>query len=252
MSQAAWDKTAAPFPSAWRGLRHPLRTAARRLGRGLARWAENDAPRRPDALADLVQAGHVHPTVQWWGDRPSIPAGARVSIGEDSIFCGSLMFHRPGAFRMGRRSYVGPRTEIRVTTAIELGEDVLISWGCTLLDTDMHSPLFSVRCRDVLIEGGRAGLTLADKDWSAVRCRPIVIYDKAWIAMGVIILPGVTIGEGCIVGAGSVVTRDLPAWTLAAGNPARAIRPVFAAERETAARQPAAEGNTGVPLAGVT
>jgi maltose O-acetyltransferase len=53
---------------------------------------------------------------------------------------------------------------------------------------------------------------------------PMVIGRNAWIGMGSIVLPGVRIGEGCVVGAGSVVTRDLEDFTVAVGNPARAIR----------------------------
>jgi len=45
-----------------------------------------------------------------------------------------------------------------------------------------------------------------------------------WIGGGAIVLPGVTIGDGCVIGAGSVVTRDLPTDTLAVGNPARIVR----------------------------
>lgn len=52
---------------------------------------------------------------------------------------------------------------------------------------------------------------------------PIVIDDHAWIAMGTIILSGVHIGEHAIVGAGSVVTHDVPAWAIAVGNPARVV-----------------------------
>ncbi len=214
-------------------LQRPFRALARRLGRRLSQWGAGSVLQRADALSELAMAGCVHPTVQWRGTL-KLPAGAEVRVGADSIFCGRLTFHRPGQFRMGQRSYVGPQTEIRVTTAIEIGDDVLISWGCTLMDTDMHALLFSERCRDVLIEGGRRGLTAADKEWSSVRCRPITIRSKAWIGMRVIILPGVTIGEGCIVGAGSVVTRDLPAWTVSAGNPARVLRSLPAMGREIA------------------
>ena len=53
---------------------------------------------------------------------------------------------------------------------------------------------------------------------------PMEIGRNSWIGMGSIVLPGVRIGEGCVVGAGSVVTRDLEDFTIAVGNPARAIR----------------------------
>ena len=54
--------------------------------------------------------------------------------------------------------------------------------------------------------------------------RKVIIERGAWLASGSIILPGVNVGEGSIVAAGSVVNRDVPSYTLVAGNPARAIR----------------------------
>lgn len=57
----------------------------------------------------------------------------------------------------------------------------------------------------------------------AVQGRPIVIGDHAWVGARAIICPGVTLGEGAVVGAGAVVTRDVAAWTIVAGNPARVI-----------------------------
>lgn len=62
--------------------------------------------------------------------------------------------------------------------------------------------------------------------WEAAE--PITIGDNVWLGGGVIVLPGVTIGADTVVGAGSVVTRDLPAGVLAVGNPARVIRPLGA------------------------
>lgn len=65
---------------------------------------------------------------------------------------------------------------------------------------------------------------IASKDWSVVKTAPIHINEKVWIGMNAIILKGVTIGEGAIVGAGSVVTKDVPPWTVVAGNPARVVK----------------------------
>lgn len=61
---------------------------------------------------------------------------------------------------------------------------------------------------------------------SATYGRPIVIEDKVWIGINSTILPGVKIGYGAIVGAGSVVTKDVPAMTIVAGNPARIIKAI--------------------------
>jgi maltose O-acetyltransferase len=58
----------------------------------------------------------------------------------------------------------------------------------------------------------------------AAEVAPVTIEDDVWIGMATIILPGVTIGTGAVVGAGSVVTRSIPPYAVSAGNPARVIR----------------------------
>ncbi|GAC1668444.1 MAG: hypothetical protein NVS9B2_11440 [Steroidobacteraceae bacterium] len=60
---------------------------------------------------------------------------------------------------------------------------------------------------------------------------PVRIENRAWLGFNVSLLPGVVIGEGAIIGAGSVVTKSVPAWTIAAGNPARVLRELNADER---------------------
>lgn len=59
-----------------------------------------------------------------------------------------------------------------------------------------------------------------------MRCLPVTIGDNVWIAANVVVLPGVTIGEGAVVGAGSVVTKDVDPFTLVVGNPAKFIRKI--------------------------
>jgi galactoside O-acetyltransferase len=61
-------------------------------------------------------------------------------------------------------------------------------------------------------------------DWTNVRSAPILICDRVWIGFGATILKGVTIGEGAIIASRSVVTQDVEAYTVVAGNPARAVR----------------------------
>lgn len=56
--------------------------------------------------------------------------------------------------------------------------------------------------------------------------RPVVIGDDCWIGGGTIILPGVTVGKGCTVAAGSVVSKDIPPWSVAMGSPARVVKKV--------------------------
>jgi acetyltransferase-like isoleucine patch superfamily enzyme len=59
---------------------------------------------------------------------------------------------------------------------------------------------------------------------AASRSRPVRLFDDCWLGINVAVMPGVTIGRGCVVGANSVVTRDLPPYSVAAGNPARILR----------------------------
>jgi acetyltransferase-like isoleucine patch superfamily enzyme len=69
------------------------------------------------------------------------------------------------------------------------------------------------------------------KDWSRVAGEPVIIRDKAWIGLNAVVLKGVTIGEGAVVAAASVVTKDVEPWTIVAGNPARVMRELGADER---------------------
>ena len=59
-----------------------------------------------------------------------------------------------------------------------------------------------------------------------ITCKPVHIGKNAWIGAGSTILPGVTVGDYAVVGAGSIVTKDVPAWTIVAGNPARVIKTI--------------------------
>ena len=118
---------------------------------------------------------------------------------------------------IGERTFVGSSTLV-TADRIEIGNDVLVSWGCTIVDHDSHCVEWNDRKDDV-----RAYYS-GDKDWAKVAVKPVVICDKVWVGFNVIVLKGVTIGEGAVVAAGSVVTRDVPAFSVVGGNPARVIR----------------------------
>ena len=140
------------------------------------------------------------------------------SIGDGSIFLGRISSDREGsAVVIGSNSYVGG-TSLVCAQRIAIGDDVLIAWGGTIVDHDSHSLQWEQRKNDVkdTFEGR--------KDWSHVKVRPVTIGNRAWIGFNVSILRGVTIGEGAVVGACSVVTRDVAPYSVVAGNPARFIR----------------------------
>jgi len=69
------------------------------------------------------------------------------------------------------------------------------------------------------------------KDWTHVEVKPVKVGNKSWLGLNVIILKGVEIGEGAVVGAGSVVVKNVPAWTIVAGNPASVIRSISSEDK---------------------
>lgn len=144
----------------------------------------------------------------------------RFAIGEGSIFRGQISSDRDGSVVMiGKNTFVGG-SKLVCAERIEIGNDVLISWGGTIVDHDSHSLQWSERCNDV------RDTFLGKKDWTNVRVQPVKICDRVWIGFNVSILRGVTIGEGAVIGACSVVTKDVAPYTVVAGNPARFIREI--------------------------
>jgi acetyltransferase-like isoleucine patch superfamily enzyme len=102
---------------------------------------------------------------------------------------------------IGDNTAIGDRTEIHAGQAVNIGSNCNISWDVCIMDRDYHkfnSPTEVIK--------------------------PVTICDNVWIGCNVIVMKGVTIGEGAVVAAGSVVTRDVPAKTVVGGNPARVIK----------------------------
>jgi galactoside O-acetyltransferase len=150
----------------------------------------------------------------------------RLKIGNDCLISGNFIFENEnGIIIIGDNTFIGGGMFICIDK-INIGNNVLISWGCTFIDNDSHSINAYERINDISdwkkgIEEGQIGKY---KNWNNVEHAPIIIKDKAWIGCNCIILKGITIGEGAVIGAGSVVTKDVPDYTLAAGNPAQIIK----------------------------
>ena len=154
----------------------------------------------------------------------------RVIFGKDSVLsCRIVLERNLGSVSVGHDSYIGGGSTIICAHRIDIGNNVLISWGCTIVDHDSHSLNWQDRAEDVrkwregLLAGG-LGKASELKNWDVVEMAPIRIEDKVWLGMNVTVLKGVTIGEGSVVAAGSIVTKDIPPWSLVAGNPARVIK----------------------------
>ncbi|MGY3944964.1 sugar O-acetyltransferase [Aeromonas tecta] len=108
---------------------------------------------------------------------------------------------------------------------IHIGEKTFFNFNVTILDVgEVHIGNNVLLAPNVQIYTATHSLNhLERRNWTAYN-KPVQIGDDCWIGGGAIICPGVTIGPRSIIGAGAVVTRDIPADSLAVGNPARIIR----------------------------
>lgn len=123
---------------------------------------------------------------------------------------------------------------------LEIGERVLLNHGCSVGATQLVR--IGARCnigsQSILIDNAFHQLDPARRNEQPDPA-PVILEANVWLAARVIVLPGVTIGENSVVGAGSVVTRDIPPNVLAAGIPAKVIRPLQSSEEPSAAARAA-------------
>jgi maltose O-acetyltransferase len=118
----------------------------------------------------------------------------------------SVVFNREG-LRVGENSGWGVGCFINAGGGVTIGNNVLIGPKVVI-----HSLNHVYRDAGVLIR------------FQGHVAKPVVIEDDVWIGAGAVILPGVRVGRGAVVGAGSVVTKDVPAFGVVVGNPARFVR----------------------------
>lgn len=152
--------------------------------------------------------------------------GSRIAIGNNCFVQGTLVTETPGAVvELGNNVFVGADTLIAAATGIVVEDDVLISYQCLITDADNHNLRYSLRKND--LQEWLAGR----HNWDRVAKAPVRVCKGAWLGARTIVVKGVTIGEGAVCGTGSVVTKDVPPYTVVAGNPARVIRELPPDER---------------------
>lgn len=132
---------------------------------------------------------------------PGIELGKGVSINDAVVINANR-----GRVTLGDRSWLGPFCLIYGNGGVAIGRNVLVA-GHSSINTVSHS---AERC-DIPVND------------QPVVTDPVVIEDDVWIGLNAVVLQGVTIGHGSIVGAGAVVTKSIPPWSIAVGVPARVI-----------------------------
>ena len=132
-------------------------------------------------------------------DTKGICLGDRVSLLESTLISANR-----GHVTIGDNSWLGPNSVIYGNGGVDIGEDVLIASHC-VINTVSHN-------------FNRLDIPMNEQE---INCEPVVIENDVWIGTGTTILQGVRIGHGSIIGAGAVVTRSIPPFSIALGVPAR-------------------------------
>ena len=151
--------------------------------------------------ANLPQSDHFRPAKalrRFFAKRILTSCGKDTNIEKDARFT-------PG-IELGDRSGIGIRCEL--TGPIKIGRDVMMGPEVVIY-TSGH-------------KFDRTDIPMMDQGFTETE--PVTIGNDVWIGRRVIIMPGVTIGDGCILGAGAVVTKDIPPYTVVGGVPAKVIK----------------------------
>jgi acetyltransferase-like isoleucine patch superfamily enzyme len=162
---------------------------------------------------------------------PYMQGKGRIHIGDNVRLSGKPSFsfnnhfsHLPELI-IGNGTFIGHGSSISIAKSVSIGEHCLIAGGVRIYDLDGHPLDATTR---------RTGETSAEE-----AIRPVKIGNDVWIGSGAIILKGISIGDRSIVGAASIVTKDIPPDVVVAGNPATIVRYLKKPEPEEVPQEPA-------------
>ncbi len=142
------------------------------------------------------------------------------AFGEGSFLQGPVFFHYGCHTRIGKRCFFNYNLTIQDDAPVTIGDDNNFGPNLTIV-TPLHPMLPDERKQ--MLDGNGCPKRFC-------YAKPVRIGNDCWFGANVVVCPGVTIGDGCVIGAGSVVTRDVPPLSFAAGNPCRVIRPITEAD----------------------
>jgi acetyltransferase-like isoleucine patch superfamily enzyme len=140
--------------------------------------------------------------------RIQLSGSGEVVLGEGVSFDGTivpieLVTYASGRIEIGNHTYINYGSSIAARASVKIGSHCLLGHYTFVMDNDQH---------DIV------------RHSELPQSKPVVIEDHVWIGSKVVILPGVRIGSRAVIGAGSIVTKDIPSRCVAAGNPARVLR----------------------------
>lgn len=170
-----------------------LRIQAHRLSKDYNDTYEDEEEKREEILSNLI---------------PNRSEGVYIQ--------GPIQFDYGVFTTLGKNFYANFNLTVLDVCPVTIGDNVLIGPNCSIM-----TPVHPFRYQDRNIRQREDG-SLYDYEYA----KPITIKENCWLAANVTVCGGVTINEGCVIGAGSVVTRDIPPNSLAAGNPCKVIREI--------------------------
>ncbi len=146
---------------------------------------------------------------------------SKILIGDNSWLNKAYLtiFGHGGQIIIGNNTFIGPNSCIWSAAKITIGNYVLISHNVNIHDNNSHSISHIERQKD--FDYIRANGKL--QSHNSLSEQEVVIKDNVWIGFNAVILKGVTIGEGAIIGANTLITKDVPAYAIVVGNPATVI-----------------------------
>ena len=141
-------------------------------------------------------------------------------MGEGTYFQGPITFHYGIHTHVGDRCFFNFNFTVQDDAQVTIGNDCNFGPNVTIV-TPVHPMLPDERKLMRIADGTLRRLCYA---------KPVRIGSDCWFGANVVVCPGVTIGDGCVIGAGSVVVKDIPPMSFAAGNPCRVIRTLTEAD----------------------
>ena len=135
-------------------------------------------------------------------------------LGQNSFLQGPITFHYGVHTKIGDRVFINFNFTVQDDAEVTIGNDCNFGPNVTIV-TPVHPMLPDERKAIACADGTVRRLCYA---------KPVKIGNDCWFGANVVVCPGVTVGDNCVIGAGSVITKDIPSCSFAAGNPCRVIR----------------------------
>ena len=148
-------------------------------------------------------------------------AKENITLGKHTLVGGTLIALFGGEITIGDNVYIGQGTSIQAKEKIVVSSNVIIANDVILLDNNNHPVSPEMR-----LKMSACGDFINDELWSwkYAESAPVVIEENVWIGRDARIMKGVTVGKGSVVALGAVVTHNVPAYCVVAGNPARVVK----------------------------